>query len=465
MVETITIIGLVVASLGCLFALLNLILSYVRRGAERKLETKVDSLQLQVPMGSDDSRIGIVPQKHVMVQKNQIRESSHNVEPQSSHFVSYFGVCFEQQQAKMIDLNDPNAKVLCKARNGNEAPLNSIEVMQHGSGRLQTPPTDDDTDPSSRHSMSTTSNDDNDDQDAGISTASESKSNDEDDDISFNKSGTFEAKHFVFHGYDGEHDDVHVEKNETNEFDEDDDDDASFVTPEQYPIHSEDSKNAANYEEAKNNPLTSKDDGIPLSLNINHIVESIHEATHACDDAKLGSESIERLENPAYFSSDDEKSSSGEQVEDDTSFGSYENGYSSRTLLVGNIHSSLSLPDLQPSGSSCESGKWELSASSGSGETPEMVNDTKMDSNDNLNSSSFGTEICIFCDEEYNKKEGVRFSYDEKCTHLMCMNCINDGKFSKCNGECPQCNAGKNSLRKPPRANQKIQPIQEMMSM
>ncbi len=202
-------------------------------------------------------------------------------------------------------------------------------------------------------------------------------------------------------------------------------------------------------------------------------------------------------ENQSYFSSDEEKSSS---TSDDDYYHSAaiapygEDEFDSPKYLVHKLDSSLSIPDLahssSSSGSGGDSGDWELSSSSEDRSEKEekrrqrqrMVTfDGSNDGNGKSASHSFqesidtqqqhnqpSTDICPFCGRKYIKEEGVKFSFDEKCDHLMCMNCCEDGKAAEFNGECPICNLQtpaitstsippSKSLAMPPRSGEKKQ--------
>ncbi len=69
-------------------------------------------------------------------------------------------------------------------------------------------------------------------------------------------------------------------------------------------------------------------------------------------------------------------------------------------------------------------------------------------------------DLCSFCSREYNVEEGIKFSFDDRCPHLMCVDCCEEGKATQFDGDCPLCNFQKSSKQRkrvsmPPRAGER----------
>ena len=177
--------------------------------------------------------------------------------------------------------------------------------------------------------------------------------------------------------------------------------------------------------------------------------------------------------NPSYFSSDDEDDNYDYDETTSSSFGHKSDNITQDqetipSMTVPNVEQSLSIPDL-------DSGDWEISCSSEDRseiQTPVNLNNKS----NNIKEENHPRQIqylkpeetiesCTFCHEEYDLSECVRFSYNEKCKHLMCINCCEQGKFAELNGKCPECCSSKLAVGKPPRAGQSFEPLQEMVIM
>lgn len=163
------------------------------------------------------------------------------------------------------------------------------------------------------------------------------------------------------------------------------------------------------------------------------------------------------LENPSYFSSDDERSSTIGYSEyygetDDDSRYSNEHQPQQR-YMVQQIDSSLTMPDLAESGS--DSGDWELSSSSEDRSEKPTEKKSRIvikSIEENIQSAKDEEKdliTCVFCHVEFDAKEGVRFSFDERCKHLLCESCCEEGKAAQINGECPECHYRQNVPRIP----------------
>ncbi len=477
----IPIVGLCVSIAGLLCALMAFI--YVKWFAVKKIEDAIESISVQIPMG-DAERIGIEPMKETQTQDSFRTESSH--------FVSYFGLCFQPEDPNNKMTYDDNKKI----------PFKTIDIFQQQSDdRTHTPPTDEEqSDPStSNHS------DYNDDgNDAGISIGSKDDGNsiDNEDDFSFNSDDRKWSNSQPKSNHKDDDDDEEgsgsfgpLQGCDNTDYDED--------TDMEYSINSD--SIVSDHKQRQQKPLTSRDDGIPFSSNINDAVRFIDRVSDACDDGTRthnnrpssrrrtvsfddseptiieseNSLTIIESENPSYFSSDDEQEND-DNSDDDSSFGNEPS--IDKLNVVKNIESSLSIPDLEESDTGSNSVDWELSVSSASSEekqgdimvvdlsTTNVNTNTKQhqltEENNNIIgniSSESGTSltfsVCPFCHEEYNKEEGIRFSYDERCIHLMCLDCCEDGKFARCNGECPECRTGQTLPKRPPRVQQQPQVI------
>lgn len=474
MSDIIPIIGLGVSIAGLACALMAFI--YVKWFAVKKIEDAIESISVQIPMG-DAERIGIEPMKDVIIQQTQTQDS---VRTESSHFVSYFGLCFQPEGNKMIDMKNPNSKM--SHGDDRKIPFKSIDIFQQRSDeRTQTPPTDEEQSDPSTSNHSDYNDDSN---DAGISIGSKDDGNsiDNEDDFSFKSDDSKRNKR-------------QPKFNDKDDNDDDEDGDSFGPLQEYYKtdydedIDMEYSINSdsivSDHKQHKHKPLTSRDDGIPFSSNINDAVRFMDRVSDACDDGTHNNRSIPKRrtvsfddseptiiesENPSYFSSDDEQEND-DSHDDDSSFGNEPS--IEKLIVVKNIESSLSIPDLEESGTGSDSDDWELSSSSASSEGKQLdimvdvstVNiniNTKQqqlteDNNNIINNISSESEtslslsVCPFCHEEYDKEEGIRFSYDERCIHLMCMDCCEEGKFAQCNGECPECSTGQTLPKRPPR--------------
>ena len=268
--------------------------------------------------------------------------------------------------------------------------------------------------------------------------------------------------------------------------------DALYLAPRMEKNDTE--KNDHNLKIPANNEMMRIIDDIPAQQYKNNIDTITESKSDSPNDNTIHQTRTFHSENQSYLSSDDDKSS----IEDfsDTFYTSTETSedFHSPKYMINKIDSSLSLPDLAGSSESGsgDSGDWELSSSSEDRSEKEestkrivlkkrksakpkietideYINKT-YSNNDHVDqsTSSIPTDqrtinICPFCNKEYNKEECIQFSYDERCQHLMCMNCCEEGIAAKYNGACPICNFDDNNtstvsrkrMSMPPRAGER----------
>jgi len=253
-------------------------------------------------------------------------------------------------------------------------------------------------------------------------------------------------------------------------------DNVSFVTPDQFPYDEEKSTESELSQTNKNSPSEDNGNGNsnPISSTLANVVKFMNDMNRATilerknnsidevldedinklvQDYDAGLRKIDKsssLENPSYFSSDDERSSTidltdyHDQADDDIRYTNSDEQLSLQRFMVEQIDSSLTIPDLAGSGS--DSGDWELSSSS---EDRSQISSDKKGRAASNDGEAKDFIDCIYCHKKFNAEEGVRFSFDERCKHLLCEQCCEEGRAAQFNGECPECHFRQNVPRIP----------------
>ncbi len=469
---------------------------------ERKLKKK--QMEMQMKNNRDDlgqSRVGIEPRKD----KTTKQKGSRSTGSETSYFVSYFGMAFHQPKIESTKIKAPEEGMIVDEENGRafqqivltqQQEQHRDSVNRNRYDETQTPPTDGESDPSENSLMTGTlikvvETSSGNSTDSGLSNESRKmKSSKIDENITdselspglslaSNSNSTTKNDLSKLNEEDDESDSLQLSKSDDSQVNygqsgdyslRDNEDSESFHTPEQFP-YDEDISTGSESEGNKNsnnsNPLTStlasvvkfmnemngatileqnhdSKDGV-LDEDIRNLVQGYNNDSRRTESSFEGTRS--NLENPSYFSSDDERSSTidlSEYYDETDDDGRYSGSQQSQQrYMIQQLDSSLTMPDLAQSGS--DSGDWELSSSSEDMSQQHPFDEKGRDAGKNIEKSQDRNDeekdliVCVFCHKDFDAKEGVRFSFDERCKHLLCESCCEEGKAAQYHGECPDC--------------------------
>mmetsp|Transcript_14691 Transcript_14691/g.17097 ORF Transcript_14691/g.17097 Transcript_14691/m.17097 type:complete len:482 (+) Transcript_14691:95-1540(+) len=463
--DTLSIISFVLAAAGFVIA--------VAAAVYIKWFYKQPNKTMDVPLGYDEhNKIGIESRKDMMIQSNnQYSSKTSGDTSTSSHFVSYFGVCFqspenqEKMETRVVEEGLPckSIEILKHDFHGDKIIMMSSDTRRVES--IQTPPTDDENSDDSSSAFASLSLDEKQKQEQNSNSDREINTDDciESGGISIESKARSKDDSLSFSIYEEDEDDVSFEDSEEN---------STLQSHERY----DEENNVKDPSTPPDRPITSTNDhdGFPMSSTNNEAIEILEKLSRLENSRLEEIEIINRKSDRSIakneFIKDVEKSYSYLSSDDEVSTGNSTNSsfdvneedeqeiqYTSSALLVQEIDASLTLPNLDES-SSNDSVDWELSSSSedlseGEETYAESRDDDRVikrvDTTDDEEFEKEDTDLdeCTFCHKVYNKKDGVRFSYDERCKHLMCIACTEEGKFGYLNGECPRCHF----QEKPPR--------------